>query len=107
MKFLIDAQLPLALTSWLQHQGYAASHVAELGMVVAPDVDLADHAEATGAIIISKDADFITLRLPDRFALVWLRCGNATNRALRLWLEPRWPQVVRLLADGERFVEVR
>jgi predicted nuclease of predicted toxin-antitoxin system len=47
------------------------------------------------------------LRLPDRFALIWLRCGNATNRALALWLEPRWKEISTLLGRGERFIEAR
>ena len=107
MTFLIDAQLPPALASWLSEQGHQADHVADIGMLDAADRAIADHASATGAILVSKDADFVVLRLPDRFALVWLRCGNATNRALRAWLTLRWPQVIALLATGERFVEVR
>lgn len=35
------------------------------------------------------------------------RCGNATNRALIVWLEARWEQIAALLEQGERFVEVR
>lgn len=58
-------------------------------------------------MLISKDEDFVTLRLPDRFAFLWLRCGNATNRALTSWLEARWAQIEALLGGGERLVEVR
>ena len=107
MKFVVDAQLPPALASWLRGSGHEAQHVAELDLLAAQDAVLAAHAEATGAIIVSKDADFLTLRLPNRFGLVWLRCGNATNRALQVWLRPRWPQVMELLEAGERLVEVR
>lgn len=55
----------------------------------------------------AKDEDFVTPRLPDRYALLWRRCGNATNRALIVWLETRWEQIAALLEQGERFVEVR
>ncbi len=72
-----------------------------------PDAVIAGRAEATGAVLISKDEDFLTLRLPDRFALLWLRCGNTTNRALAVWLDKRWPEVESLLASGERFIELR
>jgi predicted nuclease of predicted toxin-antitoxin system len=68
---------------------------------------IAGHAEAQGMTLISKDEDFIVLRLPDRFAFIWLRCGNATNRAPITWLEPRWEEIAALLARGERFIEVR
>lgn len=107
MKFLVDAQLPPALCGWLRERGHEAVHVFEIGMVAASDTDIAARAEADGAVLVSKDEDFVTLRLPDRFAFVWLRCGNATNRALQGWLEARWRQVERLLSNGEPFVEVR
>ena len=56
---------------------------------------------------MSENADFIVLRMPDRFAFGWMRCGNAINRALHAWLGSRWPRVVDLLDAGERFVELR
>lgn len=107
MKFLIDAQLPPALCGWLRERGHEAVHVFEIGMVAASDAEIAARAEADSAVLVSKDEDFVTLRLPDRFALLWLRCGNATNRALVGWLEARWAQIAALLQAGERFVEVR
>lgn len=107
MNFLIDAQLPPALCGWLRERGHQAVHVFEIGMVAASDAEIAARAEADDAVLVSKDEDFITLRLPDRFAFLWLRCGNASNRALLEWLEPRWTQTETLLAARERFVEVR
>ncbi len=107
MKFLIDAQLPPALCGWLRERGHEAVHVSEIGMIAASDAEIAVRAEADGAVLVSKDEDFVTLRLLDRFAFLWLRCGNASNRALVAWLEPRWVQVEALLSSGERFVEVR
>lgn len=76
-------------------------------MVAASDVEIAARAEVGGAVLVSKDADFVTVRLSDRFAFVWLRRGNATNWALVAWLEARREQVEGLLEGGERFVEVR
>lgn len=107
MKFLIDAQLPPALCSWLEQRGNVAEHVFGIGMVNASDDEIAKHAQDSESILISKDDDFVTLRLPDRFCLIWLRCGNSTNRALLAWLEPRWDQIELWLTKGERFIEVR
>lgn len=107
MKFLIDAQLPPFLCGWLRERGHEAVHVFEIDMVAASDAEIAARAEADGAMLVSKDEDFVTLRLPDRFAFLWLRCGNASNRALSAWLEPRWEQIEALLKIEERFVEVR
>lgn len=107
MNFLIDAQLPPALCGRLRAKGYLASHVAEVGLLAASDDVSAAKASAENLVLISKDEDFAILRLPDRFCFVWLRIGNATNRALVAWLEPRCPGVLEALEAGERFVEVR
>lgn len=107
MKFLIDAQLPPALCGWLRERGHQADHVFDLGLTAASDEEIAARAGTDGAELVSKDEDFVTLRLPDRFAFLWLRCGNATNRALTAWLTPRWDEIEAWLERGERFVEVR
>lgn len=107
MNFLIDAQLPPALCGWLRERGHQAVHVFEIGMVAAGDAEIAARAEADGAVLVSKGEDFVTLRLPDRFAFVWLRCGNAANRMLAAWLEARWARTETALGVGERFVEAR
>jgi predicted nuclease of predicted toxin-antitoxin system len=107
MKFLIDAQLPPALCRWLETRGHEAEHVFGLGLISASDAMIADRAEAADAVLVSKDEDFLILRLPDRFTFLWLRIGNATNRALEAWLSTRWHIVETMLAAGERLVEVR
>lgn len=73
----------------------------------APDPALADLAERDQLVLVSKDEDFLRQRRPDRFAFLWIRCGNASNRALFAWLEPRWPEIDRLLLAGERLIEAR
>ena len=50
MIFLVDAQLPPGLASWLAEQGHTAQHVVEL--------DLGDNALSLDAIIVTKDEDF-------------------------------------------------
>ncbi|HEX8667926.1 MAG TPA: DUF5615 family PIN-like protein [Allosphingosinicella sp.] len=107
MKFLVDAQLPPELCRWLEARGHEAVHVFDLGMAGASDADVAGRAEADGAVLVSKDEDFLLLRLPDRFTFLWLRCGNASNRRLAVWLEERWEQVEGLLQSGERLIEVQ
>src|SRR4051812_39146690 len=107
MKFLIDAQLPPGLCRWLEAREHEAEHVFDLGLAGATDAQVAERAEETGAVLVSKDEDFLTLRLTRPFQLLWLRCGNVTNRALAEWLETRWPRIEESLADGEALVEVR
>lgn len=104
MKFVVDAQLPPGLCRWLEERGHEAVHVSDFPDAPAPDWLIADYSEWEGAILISKDQDFITLRLPDRFALLRLRCGNIGNRALREWLGAEWDDVEARLAAGARFI---
>jgi predicted nuclease of predicted toxin-antitoxin system len=107
MKFLIDAQLPPALCAWLQLRDQEAVHVVEIGMGGASDKLIAEYAIAENLMLISKDEDFVFLRHPDHYAFLWLRCGNATNRALTEWLNHRWERVEILLEAGEQFIELR
>ncbi len=107
MKFLVDAQLPPGLARWISAQGYQAEHVADIGLLAASDQDIAARVESQDAVLVSKDEDFLTLRLPDRFAFVWLRCGNCTNRVLIEWIAARWDRLTALLENGERMIEVR
>ncbi len=60
-------------------------------------------------MIISKDEDFAEWVRRGRLgpAIVWLRIGNCSNRALQTWLEPLLPLIVRKLSEGERLIEVR
>ena len=107
MKFIVDAQLPPGLCIWLSSRGYQAYHVFDLGLGAAADTVIAAEAVSLQAYIISKDEDFLALRLPDRFGFIWLRIGNATTKYLGNWLDARWPQVETLLAKGERLIELR
>ena len=107
MKFLVDAQLPPGMYVRLRQLGHEAVHVSEIGSTNATDAQIAAVAVAQDMILITKDEDFLALRNPDRFAMLWLRCGNVTNLGLSNWLEPRWPDVENLLEAGERLIEMR
>jgi len=109
MNFIVDAQLPPALATWLIAKKHAAQHVLDLDLTGADDVAIWEVAVRQRAIIVTKDEDFAerTNRTSSGPPIVWLRIGNSTNRTLISWLEPRWPTVVQLLNDGDRLVEVR
>lgn len=107
MNFLVDAQLPPSLCAWLRSKGHQATHVMDVGLLAATDRAIAAKAVADGLILVSKDEDFVILLMSDGLQLLWLRIGNATNRALVAWLAPRWAAVEAALGAGERFVEVR
>jgi predicted nuclease of predicted toxin-antitoxin system len=39
--------------------------------------------------------------------VVWLRIGNTSNHALRLWLIPQLPQLLAWIEQGVRVLEIR
>lgn len=61
MRFPVDAQLPPALARLLQQHGQAAEHVVDIGPGDASDSELWRHALAHGAVLVTKDADFLCL----------------------------------------------
>ena len=95
------------LCNWFGEQGHEALHVAEVLGGQTPDVQVARYAVRHGLILVTKDDDFALRHPPDDYRLVWLRCGNITNRSLRIWLAARWGALAQRLGDGERMVEVR
>jgi predicted nuclease of predicted toxin-antitoxin system len=59
-------------------------------------------------VIISKDSDFVDLisRLGAPPQLLWITCGNVSNRRLHELLTATWSEIMRLLQEGEAIVEV-
>jgi predicted nuclease of predicted toxin-antitoxin system len=109
VKFLVDAQLPPALARWLTEAGYEAQAVREIGLREADDGAIWRHAEANGYVIVTKDEDF-ALRVQATQSgpsVVWLRMGNTSNAALHAWLGQQLPQIVALIGQGSRLVEIR
>jgi predicted nuclease of predicted toxin-antitoxin system len=109
VNFLVDSQLPPALARWIVAQGHPATHVFDLNLAAADDFEIWELARRERAIIISKDEDFADLwsLRGEGVALVWLRKGNCSNRALISWLTPLWPEVLKRLEQRETFIELR
>jgi predicted nuclease of predicted toxin-antitoxin system len=109
VKFLVDAQLPPALTRWITDRGHPASHVYDFGFQDEDDGIIWDRARAEDAVIISKDEDFVDrwLLSAQPVPLIWIRKGNCSNRALLAWLEVLWPDTLKRLEQGERLIELR
>jgi predicted nuclease of predicted toxin-antitoxin system len=108
MRFLVDAQLPPALATFLNSSGHHAEHVAMLGLASATDSIIWSYAEENQAIIISKDEDFanrIALH-PEGPPIVWIRIGNTGNRALLEWFGPMLPVLEKALIAGEKLIEL-
>lgn len=109
MRFLVDAQLPPALARLLREHGHEAEHVTDIGPGDAPDQDLWRYALEHASVIITKDEDFSLMSPQDGEApaVVWVRVGNTRRAALLAWFGPLIDEIVRLVNDGQRLIELR
>lgn len=109
MRFVIDAQLPPALARLFEAHGHTAEHVADIGLRDADDSPIWAYALENQAVIVTKDEDFPHRLRQSRMApvIVWLRIGNTSRRALLQWLDPLIPQIVQLIQNGDKLIEVR
>ena len=96
--------MPPTLARWIASKGHDADHVAQILTPSEPDPDIVAYAVANGAVIVTKDSDFLTLAPPPPLLLV--TAGNIPNRALTALFEARFAAVADLLAGGQSIVEI-
>lgn len=111
MTFWIDAQLPPRLARWLEATfDVKAFSLYDLGLRDAQDIEIFENARQNGAraIIVTKDRDFVdlVLRLGTPPQILWLACGNISNRALQTLFVSTFSIAVELLEAGEAVVEI-
>ena len=111
MNFWIDAQLPPSLAGWLTTTfGVNATSLRDLGLRDSLDTEIFNVARTAGAIviIISKDSDFVDLvtRLGTPPQILWVTCGNVTNKHRRQIFTNTFPEALLLLQAGEPIVEI-
>lgn len=109
MRFLVDAQLPVALARWLTDRGLHAEHVGDTGLRAADDGTIWRKAMATGAVLVTKDEDFAlrSAQVVHAPQIVWIRIGNCRRAELLRRLNLAWPAIERAVSVGDRLVEVR
>jgi predicted nuclease of predicted toxin-antitoxin system len=99
MKFLIDAQLPYRLKYWLVENDFDAIHTSDLPTHnLTTDLVIADFADNESRILISKDGDFLKLRIlqdkPQK--LLMITTGNIVNKELLTLFERNFSIVAKL-----------
>ena len=107
MLFLIDAQLPISLAEALRQAGFRAIHVADIGLLTASDQEIWNEAEASSAILVTKDRDFPQLRATkvDGPTTLWIRIGNKGNRTLIAQILKALPAIISAVERGESVIE--
>lgn len=109
MKFWVDAQLPPQLAGWLTTEFHIeAKSLRDLGLRDAADFEIFQQARHPGVILISKDSDFVDLvsRFGQPPQLLWVTCGNVTNRRLQTVFASAGQAAMNLLAEGQAIVEI-
>lgn len=109
MKFWVDAQLPPQLALWLTDTfSVEAFSLRDLGLRDAEDTEIFEKGKVEGVVIITKDRDFIELvnRFNSPPQILWVTCGNVTNRYLKIILTKTFILALDLLKQGENIVEI-
>jgi hypothetical protein len=61
IKFLMDAQVPLAITRGLRTRGVEVVTVQEVGLAEAADIQILAWAGEQGYVLFTQDSDFLAL----------------------------------------------
>ena len=87
--------------------GHHANHIKLRGLSEAPDDVLWQLAIDENRVMVSKDADFVTLaRRGQSGAVLRLAVGNCPNALLYDLVRERLPAAILRLSNGERMVEI-
>ena len=105
----LDNHLSPALADWISGTfSITCLQVRSLGLERAEDARIFGAARDAGAIVMTKDADFVGLieRLGSPPAVILLTCGNTSDAHLRVLLLTRLPIALDLIRNGESLVEI-
>lgn len=109
MKFLVDNQLPVALSRFLEAKKLESIHVLDVGLDKASDQDIWHYAQTHELIVVSKDEDFFHLACSsvNGPSFVWVRLGNCRKSVLLAAFEQALPLLLQALATGQRIIEIQ
>ena len=106
----IDAQLSPALAAWINrnYEDIEAKSVRAVGLRDADDQEIYQAAREADVVMMSKDSDFLSLL--DRHGppprMIWVTCGNTSNRRMREILDQTLQSAAEMLGEGETVVEI-
>jgi predicted nuclease of predicted toxin-antitoxin system len=105
----LDNHLPPALAAWVRTTlSIGCVPVRDLKLQRATDHAIFMAAREAGAVVMTKDADFVELLEqhgpPPQVLLV--TCGNTSNARLRRLVSAAWPALLPMLERGEALVEL-
>ena len=98
--FWTDAQISSSIAKWLiETFGVQAASTKILQLMEADDEIIFMAAREANAILISKDRDIPLLlnRLGPPPKIIWLTCGNTSNKALKTMLQNSFKAIIESL----------
>jgi len=109
MKFIIDAQLPIKLKTWLVQEGNDCLHTNDLPQKeFSTDEEIMKFAEQEHRIVITKDSDFYKHFLITGFPkkILFVTTGNVTNTELIRVFELNFQTIETHFNLGKKVIEL-
>jgi predicted nuclease of predicted toxin-antitoxin system len=108
MKFIVDAQLPLALSKLIANKGFDVIHTNDLPKKeFTSDNEIRDISKIQNRIVITKDSDFLdsyyVKGIPSKLLLI--STGNIRNKRLLELFETNYDKIIELFSEYS-FVEL-
>ena len=108
MKFIIDAQLPVALSKFLAKNGFDVIHIDDLpNKEFSTDNEIREISLKDERIVVTKDADFLDsyyiTGIPKKLLLI--TTGNIKNKDLLSLFDSNIKQIIELFHDHS-FIEL-
>ena len=108
--FWIDAQISSSIAKWLKETFHVQTEsVKMLQLITADDEVIYMAARKADAILISKDRDIPLLlnRLGPPPKIIWLTCGNTSNKALKIILQNNFKAIIEsLIINNDSIIEI-
>ena len=88
--------------------GYAATHVQDLNMEQATDIEIWKPGHIVQAVIVTKDKDFpsLAIRRTDTCPVIFVRIGNVRRGPLLAKFESVMQNVILALDNGDKVIEI-
>jgi len=108
MKFIVDAQLPAALSKFLSKKGFDVIHTDDLpNKEFSTDKEISEISLKEKRIVITKDSDFLDsyyiTGVPKKLLLV--STGNIKNKDLIFLFDSNMEQIAKLFNEYS-FIEL-
>jgi predicted nuclease of predicted toxin-antitoxin system len=109
VKFLLDQNISFKVAPLLVEPFQNVSHIKQLNLVDASDLQIWTYAKTNNYSIITFDGDFIELSNLKGFPpkIIWLRFGNSSNLKIVNKLISKSIQIMEFVVNAElAFLEI-